>query len=106
MFILVNPKLGKIWSNSLTINNMYFRFNNHAYKIVARTTDDFGVTTETGIDWVYGNVAIHQYEHDKLGTPLIIPIVFKTLMQTISQQVSWYTSTVKHLSKCINYSLF
>ena len=30
---------------------MYFRFNNHAYKIVARTTDDFGVTTETGIDW-------------------------------------------------------
>ena len=38
---------------------MYFRFNNHAYKIVARTTDDFGVTTETGIDWVYGNVAIH-----------------------------------------------
>ena len=41
---------------------MYFRFNNHAYKIVARTTDDFGVTTETGIDWVYGNVAIHQYE--------------------------------------------
>ena len=49
---------------------MYFRFNNHAYKIVARTTDDFGVTTETGIDWVYGNVAIHQYEHDKLGTPI------------------------------------
>ena len=50
MFILVNPKLGKIWSNSLTINNMYFRFNNHAYKTVARTTDDFGVTTESGID--------------------------------------------------------
>ena len=49
---------------------MYFRFNNHAYRIVARTTDDFGVTTETGIDWVYGNVAIHQYEHDKLGTPI------------------------------------
>ena len=70
MFILVNPKLGKIWSNTLTINNMYFRFNNHAYKIVARTTDDFGVTTETGIDWVYGNVAIHQYEHNKLGTPI------------------------------------
>lgn len=43
---------------------MYFRFNNHAYKVVARTTDDFGVTTETGIDRVYGNVAIHQYEHD------------------------------------------
>lgn len=21
MFVLVNPKLGKIWSNSLTINN-------------------------------------------------------------------------------------
>lgn len=52
MFILVNPKLGKIW------NNMYFRFNNHVYRIVARTTDDF--TTETGI-------AIHQYEHNKLG---------------------------------------
>lgn len=45
---------------------MYFRFNNHAYKIIARTTDDFGV----GIDWVYGNVAIHQYEHDKLGSPI------------------------------------
>lgn len=38
---------------------MYFRFNN--------TTDDFGVTTETGIDWVYGNVAIHQYEHTPIN---------------------------------------
>lgn len=47
-----------------------FRFNNHAYKVVARTTDDFGVTTETRIDEVYGNVAIHQYEHDRLGNPV------------------------------------
>lgn len=23
--------------------------------------------TETGIDWVYGNVAIHQYEHTPIN---------------------------------------
>lgn len=49
---------------------MYFRFNNHAYKVVARTTDDFGITTETGIDRVYGNIAIHQYGHDEIGKPI------------------------------------
>ena len=62
-----------------------FRFNNHTYKVVARTTDDFGVTTETGINLVmlpYINMSMINWE-----IQLMTYIVFKTWMQITSQLV-------------------
>lgn len=50
-----------------------FRFNNHAYKVVARTTDDFGEVAEIAIN-NNGELALRQFTYNSVGEPTDIKI--------------------------------